>query len=166
MKKILLLTTIFALFSCDNEIDDILNDYKTKPKSADLQGFWELKGVYPPDSLKHDNEIGISQGWVGIGPNEILYLDNEYLRFLNKSTDEDCLYHYNKKDQLYWYNNEQFIKSVYEESYNNKNFQYINEYQIPYKLVQSKDTLVVQSIHKTLYLIKRFNIKFTEYVFD
>ena len=33
MKKILLLTTIFALFSCNNEIEDILNDYKTKPKS-------------------------------------------------------------------------------------------------------------------------------------
>lgn len=67
---------------------------------------------------------------------------------------------------MYWYNNEKFIKSVYEESYNNKNFQYINEYQIPYKLVQSKDTLVVQSNHKTLYLIKRFDIKYREYVFD
>lgn len=67
---------------------------------------------------------------------------------------------------MYWYNNEQFIKSVYESSYNTKNYQNIEEYQIPYKLVQSKDTLVVQSNHKTLYLIKRFNIKFTEYVFD
>ncbi|MEG0851980.1 MAG: hypothetical protein RSH24_19070 [Flavobacterium sp.] len=166
MRKILLLTTVFALFSCNNEIDDILNDYKTKPKSADLQGFWQLEGVYPPDSLKRDKEIGISQGWVGIGPDEILYLDNEYLRFLNKSTDEDSLYHYNKKDRLYWYNNDKFIKSVYEESYNTKDFQNITEYQIPFKFGGSKDTLVVQSNHKTLYLIKRSNIKFTEYVFD
>jgi len=165
MKKILLLTTIFALFSCNNEIDDILNDYKTKPKSEDLQGFWQLNGVYPPDSLKRDREIGISHGWVGIGPDEILYLDNEYLRFLRKSSDDDS-YYYNKKDRLYWYNNEQFIKSVYEESYNTKNYQYINEYQIPYKFGQSKDTLIVQSNYKTLYLIKRVNIKFKEYVFD
>lgn len=165
MKKILLLTAIFALFSCNNEIDDILNDYKTKPKSADLQGFWQLKGVYPPDSLKHDKEIGISHGWVGIGSDEILYLDNEYLRFLNKSEDDGSFY-YNKEHRMLWYNNEQFIKSVYEESYNTKNFQYITEYQIPYKFGLSKDTLIVQSNHKTLYLIKRSNIKFTEYVFD
>lgn len=154
------------MVSCNNEIDDILNDYKTKPKSTELQGFWQLKGVYPPDSLKQDNEIGISQGWVGIGPDEIFYLDNKYLRFLNKSSDEDSLYHYNKKDRLYWYNNDKFIKSVYEENYNTKNYQYINEYQIPYKFGLSKDTLIVQSNYKTLYLIKRANIKFEEYVFD
>lgn len=166
MKKILLLTAIFALFSCNNEIDDILNDYKTKPKSADLQGFWQLKGVYPSDSLKWDKDIGISHGWVGIGSDEILYLDNEYLRFLNKSSDADSLYHYDKKDRLYWYNNDKFIKSVYEESYNTKDFQNITEYQIPFKFGGSKDTLVVQSYQKTLYLIKRSNIKFIEYVFD
>lgn len=164
MKKILLLTALFSLFSCNNEIDDILNDYKTKPKSADLQGFWQLRGVYPPDSLKRDREIGISQGWVGIGPDEILYLDNEYLRFLRKSSDDDS-YYYNKKDRLYWYNNEQFIKSVYESSYNTKNYQNIEEYQIPYKLVQSKDTLVVQSNSKLLYLTKKSDIKFIEYDF-
>lgn len=164
MKKILLLTTIFSLFSCNNEIDDILNDYKTKPKSEDLQGFWQLNGVYPPDSLKRDREIGISHGLVGIGPDEILYLDNEYLRFLRKSSDDDS-YYYNKKDRLYWYNNEQFIKSVYESSYNNKNYQNIEEYQIPYKFGQSKDTLIVQSNSKLLYLTKKSDIKFIEYDF-
>ena len=164
MKKILFLTVIFALFSCNNEIDDILNDYKTKPKSEDVQGFWKLNGVYPPDSLKRDKEIGISHGWVGIGPDEILYLDNEYLRFLRKSSDDDS-YYYNKKDRLYWYNNEQFIKSVYESSYNTKNFQNIEEYQIPYKFGQSKDTLIVQSNGKLLYLTKKWDIKFIEYDF-
>ena len=58
---------------------------------------------------------------------------------------------------MYWYNNEQFIKSVYESSYNTKNYQNIEEYQIPYKLVQSKDTLVVQSNHKTLYLVSYYS---------
>lgn len=164
MKKILFLTAVFALFSCNNEIDDILNDYKTKPKSEDLQGFWQLNGVYPTDSLKSDKEIGISHGLVGIGPDEILYLDNEYLRFLRKSSDDDS-YYYNKKDRLYWYNNEQFIKSVYESSYNTKNFQNIEEYQIPYKFGQSKDTLIVQSNNKLLYLTKKSDIKFIEYDF-
>lgn len=164
MRKILFLTAVFALFSCNNEIDDILNDYKTKPKSEDLQGFWQLNGVYPPDSLKRDREIGISHGLVGIGPDEILYLDNEYLRFLRKTSDDDS-YYYNKKDRLYWYNNEQFIKSVYESSYNTKNYQNIEEYQIPYKFGQSKDTLIVQSNSKLLYLTKKSDIKFIEYDF-
>lgn len=166
MKKVLFLATIFAVFSCDNEIDDIINDYKTKPKAKDLKGFWQLEGVYPPDSLKQDNNIGISHGLVGIGPNEILYLDNEYMRFLNKSSESDTVYYYNKKNRLYWYNTEQFIKSVYESSYNTKNYQNIEEYQIPYKFGKSKDTLIVQSNYKTLYLIKKTNIEYIEYVFD
>lgn len=151
---------------CDNEIDDILEDYKTNPKYEDLLGFWQLKGVYPPNSSNQDTDIGISQGWVGIGLNEILYLDAQYLRFLNKSSENDSLYSYNQKDRMYWYNTDKFIKSVYEESYNTKNFQNIVEYQLPYKFANSKDTLIVQSNSKILYLTKQSNIKFTEYVFD
>ena len=94
-----------------------------------------------------------------------MYLDHEYLRFLNKS-DSDSLFNYNQKDRLYWYNTENLIKSVYEESYNNKNFQNITEYQLPYKFGKSKDTLIVYSNYKTQYLIKRSDIKFIEYVFD
>lgn len=164
MKKLFILIAIFALFSCNNEIDDIVNNYKTKPKSQELVGFWQLEGVYPPDSLKRDKEIGISHGWVGIGPDEILYVDNEYLIFLNKSSEDDS-YYYNKKDKLYWFNTDTFIKSVYESSYNTKNYQNIQEYQLPYKFGQLKDTLIIQSNGKILYLIKKGDIKFVEYDF-
>ncbi len=165
MKKVLFLATIAMLCGCNNEIDDILNDYKTKPKLEDLYGFWQLEGVYPPDTLNVDYEVGISQGTVGIGLKEIMYLDHEYLRFLNKS-DGDSLFYYNQKDRLYWYNTEMLIKSVYESTYNTKNHQYIDEYQLPYKFGKSKDTLIAFSNYKTQYLIKRSDIKFKEYVFN
>ena len=164
MKKLFILTAIFALFSCNDNFDDIVNNYKTKPKSQELVGFWQLQGVYPPGSVNQDNDIGISHGLVGIGPDEILYLDTEYLRFLNKSSEDDSCY-YNKKNRLYWYNTDILIKSVYESSYNTKNYQNIKEYQLPFKFGQLKDTLIVQSNGEILYLIKKADIKFIEYDF-
>lgn len=167
MKKIFFVVTLFAIFSCNNEIDDIVNDYKTKPKSEDLYGFWQLEGVYPIKNTANPiTDIGIGQGLVGIGLKEILFLDNQYLRFLNKSSDGDSLYAYNSKNKFYWYNENQLIKSVHESDFNSKNFQNINQYQIPYKFGQSKDTLVVQSNGTLLYLIKKTNVDYTEYVFD
>lgn len=164
MKKLFILTAIFALFSCNDDFDDLVSSYKTRPKSQELVGFWQLQGVYPPSDLNQDNDIGISHGLVGIGPNEILFFDTEYLRFLNKSS-EDNSYYYNKEDRLYWYNTDILIKSVYESSYNTKNYQNIQEYQLPFKFGQLKDTLIVQSNGKILYLIKKADIKFTEYDF-
>lgn len=166
MKKLLFLITTVTFFSCDNDLDDVVNDYKNKPKSQELIGFWQLEGVYPAISSNQNNDIGISQGRVGIGLKEIMYLDTDYLRFLNKSSDSDSLYACNAKDKFHWYNQDLFIKSVHEEGSNTKNYHNISEYQIPYKFGLTKDTLIVQDNGKILYLLKRSDIKFTEYVFD
>jgi len=85
MKKIYLLLVVFSFLGCEKEIDDILNDYKTKPKSSELQGFWQLKGDYPvlfPSIIPTGK---ISLGLVTIYGGEILYLDHEYLRLLKKN---------------------------------------------------------------------------------
>ncbi len=162
MKQIMFLLSVLLLIGCSNEIEDTLNKYKNMPKSSELMGFWQLKGVYPVDEFADNSNIGISQGNVGLAPNDILYLDTVHLKFLNKSTDDDS-YFYNKSDQHYWFNENQFIKSVLESSYNTKNYQNILEYQIPYKLVPTKDTLVVQNQGKVMYLVKTANVKVIEY---
>lgn len=162
MKKITFLLTILSFISCSNEIEDTLSNYKNKPKSPELMGFWQLKGVYPVDTSVDNSDIGISQGIVGLEANDILYLDAVYLKFLNKSTDDDS-YFYNKSEQHYWFNENQFIKSVLESKFNTKYDQIINEYQIPYKLVPTKDTLVVQNQGKKMYLVKTDNVKVIEY---
>lgn len=170
MKKILLLTAIFALFSCDSEFDefdDIINKYKTKPKSQELIGFWQLKGVYPPKT--HNNQdIGIGfNDYIGIGYNEILFLDQDYLRFLNKALNEnDSLYSYNSKNKFHWFNEGNFINTLQEFEFNSKDFQNIEEYQFPYKFGQTKDTLIIQNRGHILYLLKKINVEYEEYTID
>lgn len=166
MKKIILFATAFLLFSCDNEIEDTINDYKNKPKSEELKGFWQLKGIYHPDTSKEYNAPVILNGGVArIGIEEILYLDNDYLRFLNKSPN-DPMYYCNIKERFYWYNEDIYIKSLYEDQYNSNNWQNIMEFKLPYKFGQSKDTLIVQSGGQVLYLTKQFNVEYKEYPID
>lgn len=170
IKNLVIITAIFALLSCDNnndEIYEIVNRYKTKPKSQNLIGFWQLEGVYPPNTSHNNQDIGIGfNGYVGIGYNEILFLDQDYLRFLNKaSNDNDSLYSYNSKNKFHWFNEGNFINSLQQFEFNSKDFQNIQEYQIPYKFGQLKDTLIVQSNGKILYLTKKGDIKFVEYDF-
>lgn len=166
MKKIILFAITTLFFSCDNEIEDTINDYKNKPKSEELKGFWLLKGIYQPDDSKEYNDPVISNGGIArIGINEIFYLDNEYLRFLNKS-DNDPMYYCNAKQKFYWYNEDLYIKSLYEDQFNTDNWQNIAEYQLPYKFGQSKDTLIVQSAGQILYLTKQNNVEYEEYSFD
>ena len=171
MRKILFLATIFALFSCDNQFDDfddIINKYKTKPKSQELVGFWQLKGVYPPKTSPNNQDIGIGfNGYLGIGYNEILFLDQDYLRFLNKSSnDNDTLFSHNSKNKFHWFNEGNLINALQQFEFNSKDFQNIQEYQFPYKFGQTKDTLIIQSRGDILYLLKKISVDYEEYTID
>src|SRR5690606_33639577 len=123
IKKLLILTAVFAFVSCDNDIDDIVQRYQTKPKSQALVGFWQLKGIYPPGLTQPNANIEISfNGYLGIGRDEILFLDNDYLRFLNRSSNNgDIIYQFNSKNKFYWYNESTFIKTLYQSEYNSDN---------------------------------------------
>ena len=167
MKKLVLLLTILLCVSCDkDEIDDKVNEYKNKPRSEDLKGFWKLKGLYKSKDSQIPSDLSINNGGIaGIGLDEILYLDNNYLRFLNKVNQEDT-YSVNSKHRFYWYNENNFIKSVYQEKYSNQNSEILQEFQLPYKFGNSKDTLIVQNNGRIMYLLKTENVDFTEYSFE
>lgn len=164
MKKlILLLSVLFFCVSCEkDEIDDKINEYKNKPKSEDLKGFWKLKGIYKSKS----DEVSLNNGTIaGIGLNEILFLDDNYLRFLNLVNNGDT-YSYNIKNRFYWYNENNFIKSVYKQEYSNQNAQFLEEFQVPYKFGETKDTLIVQQNGRVMYLLKTTDVEYTEYSFE
>lgn len=159
MKKYLLFVLTMSLVNCDSEIDDKINDYKNKPKAEDLKGFWQLKGLYKKEATSTVSTSINNGGVAGIGEGEILYLDHEYLRFLNKRSDGSF---YSLGDRrFYWFSEHNFIKSIYQRD-NEKNFKNIEEFQLPYQFGESKDTLIVQSDKKILYLLKRENIDYTE----
>lgn len=148
-----------CLVSCDSEIDDKINEYRNKPKMEALKGFWQLKGLYKKNATNSE-PVSINNGGItGINEGEILYLDNEYLRFLKKR-DNEMFYSY-EKDRFYWFSEDKFIKSMYQRSYE-KNFKNIEEFQLPYRFGESKDTLIVQSNRKVLYLLKKENVSYTE----
>ena len=163
MKKVLLFCVALTLLSCnEDELDDKIDFYKNQNKSTEIQGFWMLKGIYnseePNDYI--GTNIGISNGGIaGIGPEEIMFLDGTYLRFLNKSDEGFSM---SKKNRFYWFNDKSFIKSVYKYDYGEN----LSEFQLPYKFGQTNDTLIVQSQGKVLYLLKNEPVEYTEYVFE
>lgn len=167
MKKLVLLLTILLCVSCDkDEIDDKINEYKNKPKSEDLKGFWKLSGFYKSKNPQSLSDLSISNGGVArIGYNEFLYFDNLYLRFVNK-VNHGNTYSANSKHRFYWYNENNFIKSVYKENYSYQNTEILQEFQLPYKFGETKDTLLIQNNGTIMYLLKTENVDFTEYSFE
>lgn len=169
MKKIILFVAALLLVSCDkDEVEDKIKEYKNKPKSEDLKGFWQLKGFYKSDKEKPNDEAVINNGNVaGIGLDEILFMDNMYLRFLNKSQENDEVgYYLNKRERLYWYNDDKFIKSLHQDEYGNKYFDYYQEFQLPYRFGETKDTLIIQSNGRVVYLLKTDEVEYIEYSFE
>lgn len=163
MKKIILLSTILLCIGCDNdEIEDKISEYKNKPKSEDLKGFWQLKGNYKSDN----KEVSLNNGTIaGIGLDEILFLDDNYLRFLNRSNPNEK-YAVNSKDRFYWYDENNFVKSLYHQNFSYQNTEIIEEFQFPYRFGETKDTLIVQSDGRIIYLLKTEDVDYEEYFFD
>lgn len=170
MKKLFLIASFFALFSCDNnsdEFDTILNRYKTHPKSQALIGFWQLKGIYPPnESSDNQNSFIGFNPYLGIKYNEILFLDADYLRFLNQSSDNDEMYIHHSKYKFYWFNTASVIKTLQLSEFNSDNYQQAQEYQFPYKFGDTKDTLIVQSNGGVFYLLKKISVHYEGYAID
>lgn len=165
MKKIILFVPFILMFICCNDdTNDIIQQYQTKRKSQELVGFWKLKGIYPPN-LEHQNttiEISFNNE-IGIVENEILFLDIQYLRFLNKSRNvNDSVYILNSKNKYLWYNEAGFIKSLFQAQQADKLIT-IKEYQFPYKFGQTKDSLIVENNGKVYYLLKQISVDYKEY---
>jgi hypothetical protein len=165
MKKLLLSSFVFMLLSCEDGIDDAISKYQTSPKSQELVGFWQLKGTYPPIKTWQNHDVAVFfNGYLGIGHQEILFLDNDYLRFLNiASTNGDTIYQFNGVNKFHWYNQGNFIMALHQSQYNSSNYQNIQEYQFPYKFGTTKDTLILQCNGKILYLLKKIDVKYKEY---
>lgn len=167
MKKVIFLTIISLCFSCDkDEFEDKINEYNNKPKSEDLKGFWQLKGLYKPENNENSNEVSLRNGTIaGIGSNEILFLDDNYLRFLNKSNPNEK-YAVDSKNRFYWCNENNYIKSLYHQSFLYQNTEIIEEFQLPYRFGETNDTLIVQSDGKIMYLLKTEDVDYEEYSVD
>lgn len=164
MKKLLVLLCVLIFISCENGINDVINRYQIHPKSQELVGFWQLKGTYPPDKNQNNNETAVFfNGYLGIGYQEILFLEIDYLRFLNiASTNSDTIYQYNSENKFLWYNKSNFINALHQSQYNSSNYQNIQEYQFPYKFGITKDTLILQSNGRVFYLLKKINVNYKE----
>src|SRR5690606_2216447 len=167
MKKVIFLATLLLCIGCDSdEIEDKISNYKNKPKSEDLKGFWQLKGLYKPENNVNSNQVSLNNGTIaGIGLDEILFLDDNYLRFLNRSNPDEK-YTVNAKDRFYWYDENNFIKSLYHQNFPYQNTETIDEFQLPYKFGETKDTLIVQSDGRIIYLLKTEDVDYEEYFFD
>lgn len=160
MKRYLLFVLTLALLSCDNEIDDKVNDYRNKPKSESLKGFWQLKGLYNKEATSPEEPIYITNGGLAkIAEGEMLHLDNEYMRFLNK--DDEGTFYSSSDRRFYWFNENNFIRSMYQFDYG-KGINEIAEFQLPYRFGENQDTLIVQSNRKILYLLRTENVNYTE----
>jgi len=168
MEKLLLLLVVCMLLSCDDDIDDVITRYQTNSKSQELVGFWQLKGTYPSIKTGQNNEVAVFfNGYLGITHQEILFLDNDYLRFLNiAATNGDTIYQFNTVNKFHWYNQGNLINALHQSQYNSSNYQTIQEHQFPYKFGTTKDTLILQCNGKILYLLKKINVKYKEYTVD
>ncbi|HLV46563.1 MAG TPA: hypothetical protein VKY32_05940 [Flavobacterium sp.] len=159
MKEIMLCCAALVLLGCnEDELDDKIEFYKQQNKSEEIKGFWILKGTYGTGFLDTDVEIGDGY-FVRIEAGEIMFLDDTYLRFLNKS---DNGFSMSGKNRFYWFNDDHFIKSVHKLDFGENIF----EFQLPYRFGQTKDTLIVFSQEKRVYLIKTEPVEYTEYVFE
>src|SRR5690606_13731461 len=167
MRKIMFFAVLLFCVGCDNdETENTISTYKNKPKSADLKGFWQLKGIYKPSNDENPNDISLNNGAIaGIGFDEILFLDDNYLRFLNKVNFSDT-YSLNAKNRFYWYDENNFIKSLYHQNFPNQQTEIIEEFQFPFRFGETKDTLIVQNRGRIIYLLKTEDVDYEEYSFE
>lgn len=154
MKKFwLLLFPAFLLVGCnEDEIDDLKQDYLNGHKSEELVGFWEHKGGYKNSYNFIDEMLLVNNETIEVG--EILLLKNDYLYLLKQSSSNESSYYTTKFYQQYWYNTDNFIKTLVSNSSSSGSYSQANEAFLPYKFGETNDTLIVQSDSKVYYLLK------------
>lgn len=142
----------------------IKSNIKNIPKSEELKRFWRLEGFYKANSSSNWDNVSLDNGGVEeIGKGGIIYFDNTYLRFLNQRQDNDTLFYTFVRNRFYWFNENNMIKSLYQHDFEKEGIKGIQEFQLPYRFGNTKDTLIVQNNKKILYLIKKEPVLYVEY---